>query len=185
VQANDVDLNRLGAVLAVAHEKQLQDFASLLLTEKLGPRTLQALALVAEVIHGTPTRFSDPARFAFAHGGKDGHPFPVPLKIYDESIAVLRHSLERAKLAPAERSDGFKRLDRFVHYIEEKNQPRADFENAVANEHAISRALGGRSALDKVKKKTTTENPRSQRLLDGSSSSSRSSSKSSRQLKLF
>ena len=89
---------RLGAVLAVAYERELHDFASLLLVEKLGPRTLQSLALVAEVIHGTPTRFSDPARFSFAHGGKDGHPFPVPLKTYDESIAVLRRALDAARV---------------------------------------------------------------------------------------
>src|SRR5690606_28813704 len=80
VRAENVDLKRLGAVLAVAHEKPLRDFASFLLLEGLGPRTLQALALVAEVIHGTPTRFSDPARFSFALGGKDRYPFPVPLK---------------------------------------------------------------------------------------------------------
>jgi hypothetical protein len=80
VQPSDVDLKRLGAVLAVAYEREFHDFASLLLMEKLGPRTLQTLALVAEVVHGTPTRFSDPARFSFALGGKDGHPFPVPIK---------------------------------------------------------------------------------------------------------
>jgi hypothetical protein len=90
VREKDVDLKRLGAVLAVAHERELRDFASLLLVEGLGSRTLQSLALIAEVVHGAPSRFSDPARFSFAHGGKDGHPFPVPMKIYDESLAVLR-----------------------------------------------------------------------------------------------
>src|SRR6185369_959019 len=97
-RAPDVDLKRLGAVLGVAYEREFRDFASLLLLENLGPRTLQSLALVAEVIHGTPSRFSDPARFSFAHGGKDGHPFPVPLKIYDESIGVLRRALDGAKV---------------------------------------------------------------------------------------
>ena len=97
MRAEDVDLKRLGAVLASAYERELRDFASLLLLENLGPRTLQSLALVAEVVHGTPTRFSDPARFSFAHGGKDGHPFPVPLKTYDESIDVLRRSLDAAR----------------------------------------------------------------------------------------
>lgn len=90
VCAKNVDLKRLGAVLAVAHEQELRDFASLLLVEGLGPRTLQSLALIAEIVHGAPCRFTDPARFSFAHGGKDGHPFPVPLKTYDESLAVLR-----------------------------------------------------------------------------------------------
>ena len=98
VRAEDVNLQRLGAVLSVAYERDLRDFASLLLLQKLGPRTLQSLALIAEVIHGTPTRFSDPARFSFAHGGKDGHPFPVPLKTYDESVGVLRSALDQARV---------------------------------------------------------------------------------------
>src|SRR6202035_1637654 len=112
VRAKDVDLKRLGAVLAVAYESELQDFASLLLLEKLGPRTLQSLALITEVVHGAPSRFSDPARFSFALGGKDGHPFPVPLKTYDESITVLRRSLNAAKLGGPEKLEGFARLDR-------------------------------------------------------------------------
>src|ERR1700679_526148 len=112
--AEDIDLKRLGAVLAVAHEQDLRDFASLLLIEKLGPRTLQSLALIAEVIHGTPVRFSDPARFSFAHGGKDGHPFPVPLKTYDASISVLRTALDAAKAGDSEKLDGMRRLDQFV-----------------------------------------------------------------------
>ena len=98
VRAEDVDLKRLGAVLAVAHEQEHRDFASFLLVEGLGPRTVQSLALIAEVVHGAPSRFTDPARFSFAHGGKDGHPFPVPLKTYDESLGVLRRSLEAARL---------------------------------------------------------------------------------------
>ena len=119
VRAKDVDLKRLGAVLAVSYEKKLQDFASLLLVENLGPRTLQSLALIAEVIHGTPTRFTDPARFSFAHGGKDGHPFPVPLKTYDESIAVLRRSLDAAKVGDTDKMDGMKRLEKFVRAVEQ------------------------------------------------------------------
>src|SRR5262249_17033107 len=87
VRAEDVDLKRLGAILAVAYEREFRDFASLLLLENLGPRTLQSLALIAEVVHGAHSRFSDPARFSFALGGKDRHPFPVPLKTYDESIS--------------------------------------------------------------------------------------------------
>ena len=109
VRTKDVDLKRLSAVLAIAHE--LRDFASLLLVEELGPRTLQSLALIAEVVHGAPSRFSDPARFSFAHGGKDAHPFPVPLKTYDESLAVLRQSLETARLGDTRKMDGFRRLD--------------------------------------------------------------------------
>jgi hypothetical protein len=148
VRATDVDLKRLGAVLATAYEREFRDFASLLLLENLGPRTLQALALIAEVVHGTSTRFSDPARFSFALGGKDRHPFPVPLKTYDESISVLRGSLDAAKLGDAEKLQGFARLDRFVRAVEQNCATEVDFAAAVAHENAISRELGGRSVFD-------------------------------------
>src|ERR1700751_1269967 len=138
VRPKDVDLKRLGAVLAVAHEENLHDFASLLLVEGLGPRTLQSLALIAEVVHGAPSRFSDPARFSFAHGGKDGHPFPVPLKVYDESLAVLRRSLEAARLGHTEKLEGFRRLDRLTRDVEEESEPLADFDAAIRHEQAIS-----------------------------------------------
>ena len=127
VRAENVDLKRLGAVLAVAYQRELRDFASLLLLENLGPRTLQSLALIAEVVHGAPSRFTDPARFSFAHGGKDGHPFPVPLTTYDESIKVLRRGLDAAKVGHSERVEGFKRLDRFVRNVEEKISARCQF----------------------------------------------------------
>jgi uncharacterized protein len=155
VRAENVDLKRLGAVLAVAYERDLHDFASLLLLENLGPRTLQSLALIAEVVHGAPTRFSDPARFSFALGGKDRHPFPVPLKTYDESIDVLRRSLDAAKLGVPEKLEGFKRLDRFVQAVEKSHSPEANFKAVVAHEKAISSALNGRSVMDDRKAKQT------------------------------
>src|SRR5579885_1607600 len=148
VRAEDVDPKRLGAVLAVAYERQLRDFASLLLLEKVGPRTLQSLALIAEVIHGAPTRFSDPARFSFALGGKDRHPFPVPLKTYDESLSVLRRGLDRAKLGYSEKLDGFRRLDALVRAVEQQHQPVTNFEALLQHEHAISPSLGGRSVFE-------------------------------------
>ncbi|MFP5205258.1 MAG: DUF763 domain-containing protein [Acidobacteriota bacterium] len=148
VRAEDVDLKRLGAVLAVAHEQDLRDFASLLLVEGLGPRTLQSLALIAEVVHGAPARFSDPARFAFAHGGKDGHPFPVPLKTYDDSLGVLRRSLDAARLGNSEKIEGFRRLDALTRAVEQQRQPLADFAAAVTHEREISASLGGRTVFD-------------------------------------
>ena len=148
VRPHNVDLKRLGAVLSVAYDRDLHDFAELLLLEKLGPRTLQSLALVAEVVHGAPSRFSDPARFSFAHGGKDRHPFPVPLKTYDESLNFLRRSLDAAKLGGREKLDGFRRLDGFVRAVESEIEPQADFHRTVAHENAISAALGGRSVFD-------------------------------------
>jgi hypothetical protein len=149
VRADNVDLKRLGAVLAVAYERDLRDFASLLLLEKLGPRTLQSLALIAEVVHGTPVRFSDPARFSFAHGGKDGHPFPVPLKTYDASLSVLRSALDSARAGDGEKLEGMRRLDKFVRAVEERYQPEANFQDVVRHERAISRRLGGRTVFDR------------------------------------
>jgi len=154
VRAGDVDLKRLGSILAVAYEREFRDFASLLLLENLGPRTLQSLALIAEVVHGAPTRFSDPARFSFALGGKDRHPFPVPLKTYDESLAVLKVSLDAAKAGATEKLDGFRRLERFARTIEERYAPRADFDAVVTHERTISRDLGGRSVHDDIKKRS-------------------------------
>jgi uncharacterized protein len=153
VRPEDVDLQRLGAVLAVAHEQELRDFSSLLLVEGLGPRTLQSLALVAEVIHGALTRFSDPARFSFAHGGKDGHPFPVPLKIYDETLGVLRRSLEAARIGNQEKMDGFRRLDKFTRAVEQKRKAIANFDRVLEHEHIISRSVDGRTVMDDVRSK--------------------------------
>jgi hypothetical protein len=148
VRPAEVDLKRLGAVLATAYEQRYRKFAELLLHENLGPRTLQSLAFIAEVVHGAPSRFADPARFSFALGGKDRHPFPVPLKTYDESIAVLRRSLDAAKLDRSDRVDGFARLDRFVRMIEKRSQAEADLPAVISHEFAISPALNGRSVFD-------------------------------------
>jgi hypothetical protein len=163
VRQKDVDLKRLGAVLAVAYERDLHDFAELLLMENLGPRTLQSLALVAEVVHGAPSRFADPARFSFAHGGKDRHPFPVPLKTYDESLNVLRTALDAARVGDQEKLDGFRRLNRFVERIEHTREPEADLTAVIAHENAISPALGGRSVFDDEPRRTFY-NPRQRSL---------------------
>jgi hypothetical protein len=153
VRRENVDLRRLGAVLAVAHERELHDFAELLLVENLGPRTLQSLALIAEVVHGAPSRFDDPARFSFAHGGKDGHPFPVPLRTYDESIDVLRRSLDAARLGDRDKLDGMARLDRFVRGVDTQRSPEADFDATLAHERSISPSIGGRTVFDDVRKR--------------------------------
>jgi uncharacterized protein len=155
VWPKNIDLKRLGAVLAVAYERDLRQFAELLLLENLGPRTLQALALIAEVVHGAPSRFADPARFSFAHGGKDGHPFPVPLKTYDQSLNYLRGALDKAKLGDRDKLDGFHRLERFVQTIETDLKPEADFTEVIAHEKALSPALGGRTVVNSKPKQLT------------------------------
>jgi hypothetical protein len=176
VREANVDLKRLGAVLAIAYERDLHDFAELLLLEKLGPRTLQSLALVAEVVHGAPNRFNDPARFSFAHGGKDGHPFPVPLKTYDESLNFLRSALDRAKVgirsgsiddrvSDREKLDGFRRLERFVRAVETRRTPQADFDAVVAHEKKISTSLDGRSVFDDQPRRGKTSKHPAQRSL--------------------
>jgi uncharacterized protein len=162
VRPANVDLKRLGAVLAVAHEQDLRDFASFLLVEGLGPRTLQSLALLAEVVHGTPSRFTDPARFSFAHGGKDGHPFPVPLKTYDESLAVLRRALDAAKLGHTEKIEGFRRLDRLTRNVEASREPLADFTAVIDHERRISPSLDGRTVFDD--QSATSKNPAGRQL---------------------
>jgi len=164
VRSANVDLKRLGAVLATAYERDLHSFAELLLTEKLGPRTLQSLALVAEVVHGAPSRFSDPARFSFAHGGKDSHPFPVPLKTYDESVGFLKTALDSAKVDGREKLDGLRRLDKFVNSVEDRLAPKADFEKILEYERRISPSLNGRSVYDDLKERKKKLYPRQQRL---------------------
>ena len=145
VREQDVDLKRLGGVLATAYEAQPQDFDSLLLTPGLGPRTLQSLALVSEVIYGTPGRFTDPARFSFAHGGKDGHPFPVPLKIYDESIRVLRDSIEKSKLGYKDKSDCIRRLHMTALNVERNCAPEVDFDATIRYEREHSQEWDGKT----------------------------------------
>lgn len=148
IRAEDVDLKRLGAVLATAYESENTDFESLLLTPGLGPRTLQSLTLVSEVIYGTPSRFTDPARFSFAHGGKDGHPFPVTTKIYDESIRILGESIEESKMGYSEKSECLYRLEKTARYVEENCEPEADFDALIAHEREHSKEWGGRTCHD-------------------------------------
>ena len=126
VRTEDVDLRRLGAVLWLAHDRRPADFEELLLLEGVGPRTLQSLALVSEVIHGTPCRFRDPARFAFAHGGKDGHPFPVPIKVYDETIGVLQTAIRKAAVGESEKLGAIKALSRLARAAEKDFKPADD-----------------------------------------------------------
>ncbi len=145
VMEQDVNLKRLGGVLATAYESQPQNFEELLLTPGLGPRTLQSLALVSEVIYGTPSRFTDPARFSFAHGGKDGHPFPVPLKIYDESIRILRDSIEKSKLGYKDKSDCIRRLHTVALNVEKNCAPEVDFDAAIRYEREHSKEWDGKT----------------------------------------
>ena len=145
VRASDVLLRRLRGTLAAAAERGPGDFAELLLTPGLGARSVEALAFVAEVIHGAPSRFSDPARYSFALGGKDGHPFPVPLAVYDQTIRLLKTALESARLGNDERLDAIRRLDAQARRLE-RTAAAPSFEAHLAHERARSQRYGGRVA---------------------------------------
>jgi hypothetical protein len=119
VTSRDVVLRRLHATLAAAHARGPVDFVDVLRTPGIGARAVFAIAMVAEVIHGAPCRFTDPARMSLAHGGKDGHPFPVPLKVYDATIRVLKDAVRRArKLGEPDRVAAIRRLDAEARRLE-------------------------------------------------------------------
>ena len=146
IRPQDIDAGRLGAVLALAWELQPPDFEDLLLLEGLGPRTLQSLALVSEVVYGKPSRFTDPARFAFAHGGKDGHPFPVPLEVYDRTISTLETALNRSSgIDHSEKRAAFQRLHHAARQLEIQSAPQANVDAAMERERQLSPQWGGRS----------------------------------------
>lgn len=111
VRAKDVFTRRLHGTLAAAAERGPADFADLLRNPGVGARTVRSLAMVAEVVHGAPYRFRDPARFSLAHGGKDRHPYSVPLNVYDETIRVMKSAVQSAKLGRDEQLSALKRLD--------------------------------------------------------------------------
>ncbi|HET9957386.1 MAG TPA: DUF763 domain-containing protein [Polyangiaceae bacterium] len=149
VREDDVLMRRLRGTLAAAADAGAKDFADLLLVPGLGARTLEALAHVAEVVHGAPCRFTDPARFSMALGGKDGHPFPVPLKIYDETLRVLRQAVDSAKLGNDERLTAIRELDRQARVLETRANTGPTFEEFVSREREASARYGGRTVLDR------------------------------------
>lgn len=144
VRASDVMLKRLHGTLAAAADLGPKDFADLLLTPGIGARTIEALAFVAEVVHGAPSRFRDPARFSLAHGGKDGHPFPVPIKVYDQTIRLLKAALSRAKLGSTESLAAIKRLDTQARSLESRARGQG-FGAFIASERAKAPSMGGRT----------------------------------------
>ncbi|MHA4808250.1 DUF763 domain-containing protein [Flavitalea flava] len=169
IRTEDVNLKRLGAMLWLAHEKTPADFEELLLLEGVGPRTIQSLALVSEVIHGTPSRFRDPARFAFAHGGKDGHPFPVPITVYDETIQILQTAVQKSKLGQQDKQEAIKKLSQLAQNAEKDFIPSGkaagntsgnsrshsdnfsgDLQELIEKERAESWKYGGRTVFGKA-----------------------------------
>jgi hypothetical protein len=164
VRSSDVFTRRLHGTLSAAAERGPVDFPELLLTPGVGARTVRSLAMVAEVVHGAPYRFQDPARFSLAHGGKDRHPYPVPLKVYDETIRVMKSAIEKANLGRDEEMQALKRLDDQARQLESRaDGPSLDA--FVSGERAASAALDGRSvfgwekAMPKVRLSTARRFP--------------------------
>jgi len=146
VRSSDVVTRRLHGALAAAAENGPRDFTELLQVPGVGARTVRALAMVAEVVHGAPCRFSDPARFSLAHGGKDRHPFPVPTRVYDHTIGVLKSAVENAKLGRDEQLAALKRLDEQARRLE-RHVKGPSVEQYIAQERQRSHEYGGRSVF--------------------------------------
>lgn len=146
VRSENVVTRRLHGALAAAAERGPVDFPELLLIPGIGARTVRALAMVAEVVHGAPCRFSDPARFSLAHGGKDGHPFPVPTHVYDQTIGVMKAAVTAARLGQDEKSAALRRLDRQARQLEARARGPS-VEAFIAEERRQSHAYGGRSVF--------------------------------------
>ncbi len=158
VKEKDVDLKRLGSVLWLSQEQEVKGFEDLLLVPGLGPRTLQSLTLVSEVIHGTPSRFSDPARFSFAHGGKSAKPFAVPTKVYDQTIEQLQGAVEKAKLGDQEKLKAMEKLTKVAQRAEAGFQPNNGFQDYLQNERRNSASYGGRFVEKRSKHKKKSPN---------------------------
>ncbi|MGJ4948394.1 DUF763 domain-containing protein [Bradyrhizobium sp. HKCCYLS20291] len=146
VRPKDVFARRLHGTLAAAAERGPVDFPELLLTPGVGARTVRSLAMVAEVVHGAPYRFADPARFSLAHGGKDRHPYPVPIKVYDETIRVLKSAVGHARLGRDETLAALKRLDDQARRLE-RTATGPSLDAFIATERAASPDLDGRSVF--------------------------------------
>jgi hypothetical protein len=146
VRAEDIIARRLHANLAAAADRGPKDFAELLLVPGVGARTVRALAQVAEVVHGAPYRFSDPARFSVAHGGKDCHPYPVPLKVYDRTIEVMKAAVVKARLGQSEELAAIRRLDDEARKLEAPARGPS-VEALFVEERARSHELGGVSVF--------------------------------------
>jgi hypothetical protein len=167
VRSSDVITRRLHGTLAAAAESGPADFAELLLVPGVGARTVESLAMVAEVVHGAPCRFSDPARFSLAHGGKDRHPYPVPIQVYDETLRVLKSAVRKASLGQGEELAAIRRLDDQARQLE-MFASGPSLEAHIAKERDLSALYGGRSIFG-------WEADRSKSSVTGSPATSRSS----------
>jgi len=112
IEVADIHPDSISKILLSTYERQPQNFEQLLGLQGVGPKTIRALSLISELIYGVAPSYRDPTRYTFAHGGKDGIPYPVDRPTYDQSIELLSKSINKAKLTPVEKRDIFGRLSR-------------------------------------------------------------------------
>ncbi|MEM6734173.1 MAG: DUF763 domain-containing protein, partial [Myxococcota bacterium] len=169
VRPKDISKRRLYGTLMAAAQAQPAKFDELLLVPGVGPRTVASLAMVSEVVHGAPSCFGDPARFSLAHGGKDGHPYPVPLAVYDTTIRVMRSAVERAKLGNDDKLAAIRALDTQARALEttatEGDIATVDIARIIQEERDLSYKYGGRSTKGPVRPPPRRNKPRNHRQL--------------------
>lgn len=113
VPMEEIRLEKLEKIFVQVHEHSPRNFEELLGIRGVGPKSLRALTLISELIYGASPSFKDPTRFSFAHGGKDGHPYPVDQKVYDQTIEVLKSAVDKARVGDREKTEAIKRLATF------------------------------------------------------------------------
>jgi hypothetical protein len=155
VQKGDVNLARLGSVLNLAYNRDIEKFDDLVMMHGVGPRTLKALAMASEVIHGDATRFDDPARFSFAVGGKDGRPHPIDEKSFDETVEMLQNSVDRSKLGNKDKSSALKRLHKIAVKGESVGTPLDFLNDLIDHEWDHAEKHGGKTFMGSVVKGVT------------------------------
>ena len=155
VREQDVNMTRLGSVLNMAYNSDIDNFEDLVMMKGVGPRTLKSLAMVSEVVHGGPSRFEDPARFSFAIGGKDGRPHPIDTKAMDETIDMLQTSVDKSKLGDKDKSRAIKRLHRACVENEKGASPISFLEDLIEYEWDHAEKTGGKTFMGDVKKGLT------------------------------
>ena len=155
VREEDVNMTRLGSVLNMAYNSDIENFEDLVMMKGVGPRTLKSLAMVSEVVHGDASRFEDPARFSFAIGGKDGRPHPIDTKAMDETIDMLQTSVDKSKLGDKDKSRAIKRLHRACVENEKGASPISFLEDLIEYEWDHAEKNGGKTFMGDVKKGVT------------------------------
>ena len=155
VRQDDINTARLASVLDLAYNREIENFEDLVDMHGVGPRTLKALAMASEVIHGDATRFEDPARFAFAVGGKDGRPHPIDTESFDETVSMLQDTIDKSKMGDKDKSDGLKRLHKAAVSGESKGVPLDFISDLIDNEWNHAEENGVKTFMGKVVKGLT------------------------------